>query len=202
MQAQQASKTRQFIARLGRRNLIWGGIFGVLMLAGTVTWLWSYRGLPTASGRMANASLPWERGPVTIEELTGCWRSSKGNARMELRAAYYPAATITLGEVQGNGMLYVRFTDSNGRQMGDILSLPYRDGAFVPRNELNIHAEGRKAEVHIEAGLNSKDELTLMQLNENLPLWRVALACLPEGADQSILLGFVTIPMEEEGGAE
>ncbi len=200
MQAQNASKTRQFIARIGLRNLIWGGIFAGLLLTAAAIWLWSYRDLPTATGREANDTLPWQTGSLTVEEVRGHWRSSEGHARMELRAALYPVARLTLGEGQGSGMLYVRFTDSAGKQAGDIISLPYRDGSFVPRTESNINASGKTAEVYVEAGFESKDYFTLHQINEHSALWRIQVACMPEGTSTPRLLGFVTIPAEQEGG--
>ncbi len=172
----------------------------VLLLAAGFVWLWHYRNLPTSTWREVNDTLPWKGASLTVEELQGQWRSSAGHARMELRAAYYPVAKLRLGECQGSGMLYLRFTDSSGRQAGDIISLQYRDGAFVPRTASNINAAGKEAEVHVETGFEDKDAFILHQLNEHTALWRIAVAYMPEGNTSTALLGFVTIPAEVEGG--
>ncbi len=200
MQAPKASKTKKFIARIGLRNIIWGGIFAGLLLSACAVWLWPYRKLPTATWREANNTLPWQNAGLVVDDLRAFWRSSKGHERMELRAAYYPVAKLQLGECEGSGMLYVRFTDSSGRQAGDILSLRYRDGAFVPQVSTNINAAGKEAELHVETGFSDRDYFTLHRLKQHEPLWRVTVACMPDGTPAPALLGFVTIPAEEEGG--
>ncbi len=196
MQEQNESKAPSLVARLGTKNLIWLGVFVVMMLAVATTWLWPHRTLPTSSWRDANSTLPWQNDGLKVKELTGYWKSSAGNERMMLRTAYYPVAEIELGECDGSGMLYISFTDSNDRQTGDAINLYYEKGNFRPRQEVNIMTEGNKARVFIEAGYDKRCDFELHQFDESTPLWRVQLACRPEGARDVQPLGSVTIPAE------
>ncbi len=196
MQEQNESKSPSLVARIGIRNLIWLGIFGALLLAVATTWLWSYRTLPTATWRELNDTLPWTSEGLRVESVKGQWKSAAGNERMMLRTAYYPEAEIELGESEGSGMLYIIFTDSNGRQAGDTISLYYNKGVFNTRKELNIDAEGNKARVFVEAGYDDESYFTLHQIDESSPLWRVNLRLRPEGAHNMRHMGCVTIPVE------
>ncbi len=210
MQAQKASKTAQWVARIGRRNLIWGLIFAALMLTAALVWLLPYRHLPTASWRNADIDLPWETDSIIVEELRCHWQSSAGNERMELRASHYPVANIRLGEEsRGSGMLYVRFTDSDGRPAGDTLYLYYENGNFKQREEVNIRAGGKEARVYVEEGFAVRargkrrlNDFNLHCADEHSPLWRVTLSYRPEGAAKPLPLGFATIPAEEGGEEE
>ncbi len=194
MQEQNESKAPSLVARIGLKNIIWLGIFAALTLAAATTWLWPHRTLPTATWREDNSTLPWKSESLTIESVTGYWKSAAGNERMMLRTAYYPVAEIELGESQGSGMLYITFTDSNDRQTGDTINLYYDKGNFRPRQEVNISAEGNKARVFIEAGYDKDSEFALLQFDESMPLWRINLSCRPEGAHDVQPVGSVTIP--------
>ncbi len=194
MQEQNASKATSFLKRFGVGNLVGTLIFGALMLAAALIWLLPYSTLPTASWREVNDNLPWEKDGLCLEEVRGCWLSSSGHERMALRAACYPVAELELGEAEGSGMLYVRFIDSNGRQAGDTIALSYSKGQFLPRQEVNIQAEGKKARVFVETGYDEEGAFRLHQLDESIPLWRVSVFCRPEGTQDMQPMGYVTIP--------
>ncbi len=194
MQEQKASKGVSRVKRIGIRNIIWLSLFGVLMLAVAITWLWPYRTLPTASWRDANSTLPWENESLKVEDVKGHWANATGNERMMLRAAYYPVAEIELGDSQGSGMLYITFSDSRGRQAGDTINLTYENGSFHPRHEVNISAEGKKARVFVETGYEQDSEFELHLFDASSPLWRINLQYRPEGAYDVQPMGFVTIP--------
>ncbi len=196
MQEQNESKVPSFAARLGARNIICLSVFGILMLAAALAWLLPHAALRTATWREADNTLPWKSGSLVVKSLKGHWESSAGNERMMLRTAFYPVADIELGEAEGSGMLYINFTDSNGRQAGDTISLYYNKGAFNPRDEQNIKAEGNKARVHIETGYDREDEFRLHQLDESSDLWRISLHFRPEGAYDMQPMGYITIPAE------
>ncbi len=194
MQEQKASKATSLLARFGIWNVIWLGICGAMVLVAAFAWLWPYRTLSTASWREANSTLPWTAPGIVVQDFSGMWKSSAGNERMMLRATYYPAANIELGSTQGDGLLYIRFTNGNGHQLGDTISLPYKNGAFQPRHEVNIRAEGSKAHVYVEAGFESKQDFELHTLDESAPLWRAHLYFRPDGDTSLHALGSVTIP--------
>ncbi len=198
MQEQKASKPATFVARFGLANIIWSSVCAALLLAAALVWLLPYASLPTATGRTADDTLPWEAPTLRVEKVSGCWMRSEGNARMQLRAAFYPEAVIELGDATGSGRLYVRFTDSNGHQSGDTITLSYKDGAFLPRREVNISAEGRAARVFVEAGFETENEFRLHEVSESEQLWRVNLSCLPQGESDIRPLGSITIPAEAE----
>ncbi len=194
MQEQNASKGASLVARIGMKNIIWLGIFSILMLAAAFTWLWPYRNLPTATWREANSTLPWVNEGIVVKDVKGHWESSAGNERLALRTAWYPVAEMELAESQGSGMIYVRFTDNNGVQVGDTVNLYYDKGNFQPRQETNIQAEGSKARVFVEAGFAKDNDFELHVLDESCPLWRVNLYFRPDGANDIRFLGSETIP--------
>ncbi len=196
MQEQNASKALSPIRRFGVKNSLWSSTAAALLLGAALVWLVPHCSLPTASWRDARSTLPWDAPTLRVEEVKGVWKSSKGHARMELRAAYYPVAEIGLGEAQGAGMLYVRFTDPAGHQVGDTINLHYKDGAFLPREDVNIHAAGAKATAFIEAGYDKETDFHLHEVDENSPLWRVKLFNRGEGEAEMHELGSVTIPAE------
>ncbi len=198
MQEQKASKATSIIARIGLKNIVGISIFTALMLAVAVTWLAPYNSLPTATWRVANDTLPWRNDSLRVENVTGHWESAAGNARMMLRTAYYPVADIELGESEGSGMLYVRFTDEKGHQAGDTINLYYNKGSFHPRQEVNITAEGTRARVFVEAGYDKESDFKLHQLDESIPLWRIEILYRPDGDADMKPMGSVTISAELE----
>lgn len=179
----------------GKQNIIWGSVCCVLLLTALIFGMYLYKDLPTSAWRESSTPLPWQDGHITIEKATSQWRSSKGNPRMELRALYYPIAHFTLGEGNGNGTLMIRFTDSDKVLRGGVISLPYRNGNFIPKSETNLQAAGKEAEVYVETGFTSEDDLKLHCLNESSPLWRVSVWNRPEGTDQESFLGYTCIPV-------
>ncbi len=194
MQEQKASKARNLVARIGLWNIIWMGLFSILILAVALIWLCPYSSLPTATGRNAHSTLPWEGGKLRVENVEGYWASSDGNERMMLRTAYYPVAEVTLGESQGSGMLYLHFEDERGRRAGDTITLTYENGQFNSRREMNITAEGSKARVFVETGFVQKSAFELHCCDAGSPLWRIHLSHRPTGDYHVEDLGSVTIP--------
>ncbi len=185
------------VTRLGKANVIWGAVFFALMLVAALIWLCPYSSLTTSTWRQTNDGLPWEMDGVTVKHVNGHWQSAGDNERMRLRAAYYPVAEIELGSGDGSGVLYARFHNSHGHPVGDSLPLPYKNGAFVPRDEINIKASGSKATVFIEQGYETAVDFRQHVLDEKTPLWSVHFRCRPEGEPEPVRLGEADIPAEE-----
>ncbi len=194
MHEQKASKAARFVARIGIWNLVWMGLFGVLLLVAALIWLLPYNSLPTATWRNSNSTLPWEQDGLRVEKLCGHWESAAGNERMMLRVACYPAAELELGEAEGSGMLYLFFTDDKGHQAGDTITVWYDKGQFRPRKEVNIEAAGNRLRVFVEAGFEKMNDYELHLHDESRPLWRVWVHHRPEGTAEMKLLGYETIP--------
>lgn len=194
MQEQNAAKSLPFATRMGKTNLIWVTACCVLMAAALVMGIFAYKDLPTADWRQSTSPLPWKGEGISIAGAEACWRSSQGNPRMELRALYYPLARLELGEGQGSGTLLIRFTDSEGATRGGTLSLRYSGGSFADKEESNIAAHGKTADVYVETGFISQEQLALHNLTEESPLWRVSVWNRPDGSTQEQFMGYTCIP--------
>ncbi len=194
MQEQKATKIGKLIRKIGIKNLIYLSLFGCIMVVALGVVLYSYRHIPVAEWREYSSGFPRAGAEgVVLQDVQATWNSAKGNARMELRTAYYPSATLTLSGTKGSGMLLVHFADSKNRQRGDTLSLAYKDGKFVPRKDVDIQAENETATVLIETGFGDEASYLLHCLNEEEPLWRVYVRQRPQGSGETYLLGYRTI---------
>lgn len=199
MQERDAQERGKGIGKPGKKNIFWMSLCLILLLMAFGAGLYAYRNLPTSQWReVVSPSLPWQGDGIRVESIDSHWRNSRGHARMELRAAYYPIAHIRLGESSGKGSLLIRFIDSNGDQVGDHISLSYESGHFLPVHDLNITAEGKEAEVFVESGFQDRDEFTLHLLTESTPLWRVIVWNRPEGSPEERFVGYVSVsPVEK-----
>lgn len=193
MQEQKAGKIRNFLKKIKWMNLIFlTGCAGVILIAAGAV-LYGYRNLPTASWRESHTDFPIRGVGLAIDELKAEWKSSKGNKRLELRTAYYPEATITLQSGKGSGRLFIRFCNPSGVHVGDIISVPYREGQFVKNNDVMFNAEGTSAQVRLESGYSDKSDYMLHRLNEEESLWRVQVWQQPSEQRTTYYLGYATI---------
>ncbi len=157
-----------------------------------------YKDIPTAHGRINNVPTPWGGAAVVVTEAKATWKSSVGNARMELRAAYYPVLQLQLGGGEGSGHLLVRFADASGAQKGETIVLPYEKGHFLPAREVNVHAEGNNATAHVELGFHTQDEYLVHKFTESAPLWRVVVTYRPSGSYDEQYLGYTSVCPEAQ----
>lgn len=194
MQEQKAAKTDKIAKKGNRRNLLFFLLAGILLLAAGAAALWPYRRLQLAEWRETASDFPVRCGNGTeLENVEGRWHSSAGDARMELRAAYYPTATLTLGEAGGAGLFMLRFMDSRGEMRGDIHVLPYRDGKFQSARDISLSEDARCATVRLEEGFTAKEAYLLHCLCEQEALWRIHVWHKAEGSGHNAYVGFRTI---------
>ena len=193
MQEQNAESKVGLLKKIGLMNLIWLTMFAGMVLVVLAAVAYTYRKVPTAHWRESGDKLPLRAVELSIEDFKARWNNAKGNARLELRTNYYPSATITLGNGNGSGMLMVKFVDKRYEQHGAVISIPYKDGQFVPQNDFNLKAEGKTATALLEYGYKDTNEYRLHQLTEEEPLWRAQLFQRPAGAQQTYFLGYTTI---------
>lgn len=171
----------------------------LLFLAALVTGLYLYRDLPTAHWRESHTDFPWTDNGVSIASVKSHWQNSRGNARMELRAAFYPAATVTLGEnPKGKGLLIVRFLDDNATPCGQAIYLPYDENGFVFKEDTNILAKDKEAALHSEQGFRTKEDFYNHALSEDRPLWRVCVWNRAQGSTADAFMGYITIPATDK----
>lgn len=184
-------------------SVFWGTIAALmgLVLLGGAGWMYSQI-RPTNDREFASAPFPWTEGDVSVTNVMAWWKSAAGDARMEMRAGYYPVARIRLGSCSGNGMMTVTFHDELNRQVGEAIHIPYRNGQFTKREENWVRAEGDLATCRVEAGFENKQELVLRQIQPEMPLWRVKLIYRTEGDRTAHFLGFITIQPDEVKEAE
>lgn len=193
MQEQNAETKAGLLKKIGIMNLIWLTMFAGIVLVVLAAVAYTYRNIPTAHWRESGDKLPLKAVDLSVDDFKARWNNSKGNERLELRTKYYPSVNITLGEGSGSGMLLVKFVDKRNEQHGAVTAIPYKDGQFVPQNDFNLKAEGKKAELLLEHGFNDTNEYRLHQLTEEEPLWRAQLFQRPLGAQQTFYLGYTTI---------
>lgn len=184
---------------LNKKLLFPVGICCFLMLAFLISGMVLYRDLPTSHWRESHTEFPWEGSGVCISKIECHWQNSKGHERMELRAAFYPSAVITLRDkITGEGNLIVRFLDANASPCGQSIYLPYNEKGFVFKEDLNILAMDKEAAIHLEAGFRTGDEFYNHALAEEQPLWKVSIWNRPVGADEEEFLGYITIPATDK----
>lgn len=178
-------------------NLIWGAIFGMMLLGLAGAFVYIYRNVPTSEWRQSSSPTPWRGAGVIVNEAEASWRNSAGDARMELRAAYYPVMRLQLDTCEGRGTIIVRFADETGAQRGESISIAYANGAFTPSRDRNVVAEGNKAEVHIESGFPTADEYLVHKFTESAPLWRVVVTNRPAGTYEEHFIGYTCVLPKE-----
>lgn len=182
-----------------KKTLFRAGVCCMLMLAFLITGMVVYRDLPMSHWRESHTDFPWEGKGICIKSVTCHWHSSQGDERMELRAAYYPTAVITLRDkVTGKGNLIVRFLDDGATPHGQSIYLPYNENGFSFKEDLNILAMGKEATVHLEVGFRTQDEFYNHALAEERPLWKVSVWNRPDGADADEFMGYITIPATDK----
>ena len=179
MQDQEPGKEK----KTGLKDRIWGGIALLLLAVGVICFYCQFNKLPRAEWRDASTPLAWEVDGLCIEEAEAFWKSSAGDARMELRSYNFPVCRLKLGDSPGKGQVVVRFMNGEGIQMGDRVYIPYADGKFIPRENNSMKVTEQEAHVRLEDGFLSRDEYTLHQMDQNAPLWRVMVECRPEGGN-------------------
>ncbi|MBR5894225.1 MAG: hypothetical protein IKZ13_01635 [Akkermansia sp.] len=199
MQEQNEKKSRKILNKIGAKGLICVSLFAGIMVIVLGAVLYSYRHIPTSEWREANSGFPAKGIDIEIEELSGEWKSAKGNSRLELRTAYYPCVHITLSDdCKGSGLLFARFYTPNRRQQGSTITIPYRDGQFTPSNDMMIQTNGKKATVLLMEGYSDRQSYVLHQLNEQEALWKMMLWQQPAGTRNAILLGYTTLTPSAE----
>lgn len=170
-------------------------LMGLGLLAGA---LWMFSQIHATNDRHHTSSpFPWVGESVSVSSVTAWWKSAKGDARMEMRAAYYPVARVRLGEGKGKGVLTVSFHDELNRQVGEAIHMPYADGQFARREENWVRAEGDVATCRVEAGFESRGDLVRHRLLTTEPLWKIKVIYRAEGDTTAHFLGTMTISPDE-----
>lgn len=170
-------------------------LMGLGVVAGAVWLFCQIR--PVNERHYCSSPFPWGGDHVRVTSAMAWWKSAKGDARMEMRAGYYPVARIRLGGGKGKGMMTVTFHDELNRQVGEAIHMPYADGQFARRDENWVRAEGDVATCRVEAGYENKQEIVLRLIQPEIPLWKVKVIYRPEGERSAYFLGTVTINPEE-----
>ena len=193
MQEQNEQENAPKKPRFKISSLIWGVIFVGMMLGLAGAGVYIYRNVPTSEWRKSGTDTPWGGVGVVVEEADAYWRNSTGDARMELRAAFYPVLKLQLGTCEGSGNIIVRFADITGAQRGENISLAYANGAFLPSRDRNVKVEGNTAEAHIESGFSTADEYLVHKFTESAPLWRVVVTNRPAGTYEEHFIGYTCV---------
>ena len=188
MQDQEQAKQK----KTGWKDKIWLGVAAFILAAAGISFWATIGKLPYAEWRNAFKPLSWKAAGVCIDEAEAYWKSSAGDARMELRAYCYPVCRLELDEAEGSGMVTVRFQNGQGVQMGDRINIHYKDGKFLPRENNSMKVTETEATVRLEDGFLSQDEYTLHQFDQDAPLWRVYVECRPQDG-QLQPLGYLSI---------
>ena len=176
----------------GWKTHIWAGIALLILATGIISFWCTIQKLPHADWRTEFKPLSWKAAGVCIDHAEAHWKASAGDARMELRAYCFPVCRLELDEAEGSGVIAVRFTNAQGVQMGDRISLRYENGKFQPRESNSMKVTETEATVRLEDGFLSSDEYTLHQFSQDSPLWRVYVECRPDGGELQPL-GYLSI---------
>ena len=167
----------------GWKHRIWGIVALLILALSVVSFYCQFNDLPRAFWRDASTSLPWTAEGLRIDEAEACWKSSAGDARMELRSFNFPICRIRLGESTGKGYVVVRFVNGEGIQMGDRVYIAQTDGRFTPRESNSMQVTEQEATIRLEDGFLSRDDYTLHQLDQHASLWSVKVEYRPEGGE-------------------
>ena len=106
MQEQKASKIGKLIRRIGIWNLVFLILFGGVLVVALGVAVYSSRNIPTSEWRESERY--YRRGGaenIVLQNIETGWKSSKGNARLELRTAYYPSAKLTIAGGKSSGLV-------------------------------------------------------------------------------------------------
>ncbi|MCQ2364844.1 MAG: hypothetical protein MJ051_04760 [Akkermansia sp.] len=205
-QQEHTEPTAEQQKRRSRRRLFrrfWAALAGVLGIALLGCVLWAFSQIRSTENRVyVSSPLPWAGEGVVVERLNGWWKSGKGDDRMALRSTLYPIANVKLGDCKGSGLLVLSFHDEFGRQVGDPVHLPYREGQFNKQEAAWIRAEGDNATCRIEVGFDNEDGLLLQQLLTETPLWTVRLRYRTNEERTLHHLGTISIEPREQKTAE
>lgn len=175
------------------------GIAGIVCLIGvlaTVLAVWC--AAPTGDWRNAYTPTPWKGSNVTVEEASAVWKSSVGNEHMALRTAYYPEVSLKLGDAAGSGMFFISFYSVTGSQIGETLRIRYSKEGFQALDDEWTTSSGKEGKFRMSRGFDSADDYKMHELKQDEQLWRAEVSYLPEGSDDIIPLGFVSILPEEK----
>lgn len=165
-----------------KKDMVWGCIALLILLAGAICFWSIIDKAPQAEWRNAYTKLPWEAAGVRINEAEASWKSSQGDARMELRAYSYPSCRLVLSEASGTGYITVRMFDTNGTQMGDRVRINYSNGQFQPTQGNSLQVTEKEARIRLEDGFKTPDLYKLHQVNEKEKYWSIQVTCHPDGA--------------------
>lgn len=188
MQDQEQKKT----FKMKKTDMAWGAAALVILFV-TLAWFSAtLHHAPQSEWRILQCNFPWETEGVSIEKVEASWKSSKGDARMELRAFSYPVCHITLGKAEGKGVFTLRFLDPVGNQMGDRIRIGYQDGQFRTSHSNSMQVTEKEATIRLEDGFSSSDLYKLHQVNQQEKLWSVEVTCIPEGSEPQHM-GYVSI---------
>ncbi len=181
--------------KLSKASIMGLSIFGGIMLLIAIFTITSfYQNVPNVKQRVHDANLPWETNDIEVEEAKATWKSSQGNARLELRVAYYPQLELNLAMAKGSGLMYVDFVNSQDQRVGSTIVLTYTVEGFA-RNSAseNIQIKGKSAIVNVEGGFASKDEYTIHRNSETEALWTAHVSYKPDTSEEVIKLGSVDV---------
>lgn len=190
MQDQEPAKQK----KTGWKDKVWGSIALLILILGIAMFWGMVKKLPHAEWRNEFKPLSWDVAGVCIDEAEAYWKSSQGDARMELRSYNFPVCRLVLDEAEGKGVVAVRFMNGEGVQMGDRVYIPYEDGKFIPRQNNSMQVTEKEATVRLEDGFLSRDEYLLHQFNQDAPLWRVVVECRPDGGEMQNMGHLSIIP--------
>ena len=166
-----------------KKDMVWGCIALLILLVGAICFWSIINKAPQAEWRNAYTKLPWEAAGVRINEAEASWKSSQGDARMELRAYCYPACRLVLSEASGTGYITVRMFDSFGTQMGDRVRINYNNGRFQPTHGNSLQVTETEAQIRLEDGFKTPDLYKLHQVNEKEKYWSIQVTCHPDGGE-------------------
>lgn len=174
-------------------NRLWG-LFAFLLLISAATYFWTVvKQAPHAEWRNVFRPLPWKSEHIVISEAEASWKSSAGDARMELRARYYPSARIKLASTEGKGTLSIRFLDSTGAQIGDRVNVPYDNNQFTAKETPSLQVNGNEITVRLEDGYQAEDLYRLHQVDDKEPLWRIEVDYSPLEHRKRFYLGHISV---------
>ena len=177
-------------------SLIWGSISLFILLIGGICFWCTITKAPKAEWRNAYTRLPWEAAGVSISNAEASWKSSQGDARMELRAYCYPTCRLELNKAEGRGYISVRMFNSFCSQMGDRIRINYADGKFLPVQGNSLRVTENEAHIRLEDGFQNADLYKLHQINQSEKLWTVEVTCHPEGGEAEELGRLSILPHE------
>ena len=166
-----------------KKDRLWGLIALLILFTGALCFWFIIGKAPKAEWRNAYTKLPWEAAGVCIDEAEATWKSSRGDARMELRAYCYPTCRLALQEAEGKGFISIRMYDSQGTQMGDRVRIHYSNGKFQPVQSNSVQVTDTEASIRLEDGFKTADLYKLHQINEKEKLWTIEATCHPDGGE-------------------